>query len=65
MSNGFSKTLGAGLLTFAVIGGSALFLGNSLNSTPVRDADTTTAVHSTATTQPIEVVTVTATRRAS
>ena len=38
MSNNVTKVLGAGLLTLAVVGGTAAYLSNSLKAVPVKYA---------------------------
>jgi hypothetical protein len=38
MSSGFSKVLGAGLLTLAVVGGAAAYLTSTLNATQAKVA---------------------------
>jgi hypothetical protein len=60
-----SNTLKAGFLTVAVLVGSALVMASSLKTTPAVQANDAVTVQHTAAAQPMEVVTVLGTRRAS
>lgn len=57
-----SNTLKAGLLTVAVLVGSAVVMASSLKTIPVAQSNDTVTAQ---TAQPMEVVTVVGTRRAS
>jgi hypothetical protein len=59
MSNNFNKFVGAGLLTLAVVGGSATYLNSTLKPTPVQYAhDGATTEQSVQSTRHAEVTVV-------
>jgi len=66
MSKNFTRVLGAGLLTLAVVGGAAAYLTDSLEAKQVKFAyDGITVEHAVQPVHPTKVVTTTEAGRAS